>query len=304
MIEACKSLDLSSGKCDLDHTAHFLPDIDRASAALVRLGFTLTPFSAQSHRPAPGAPLTPAGTGNRCVMLQHGYLEFLTPTHDTPNAETPRAAIRRYTGMHLIAFGTSTPEADYQRLAATGFAPLTPVALQRPVGTPSGEATGRFTVVRVPPAAMAEGRIQFCQHHTRDVVWQPRWLTHANHAVGLVGVVLCVADPAEAAQRYSRFTGLPVLAANASCDSGNVWRLDSPRGYLLFVSPAVLKKSLGITAPALPWIAGGVIDSSDIAATRAIVSGSRLDQRIVVNLDPALGGMMIFQAAGGGALTL
>ena len=310
MIEACKSLDLSSGKCDLDHTAHFLPDIDRASAALVRLGFTLTPFSAQSHRPAPGAPLTPAGTGNRCVMLQHGYLEFLTPTHDTPNAETLRAAIRRYTGMHLIAFGTSTPEADYQRLAASGFAPLTPVSLQRPVGTSTGEATARFTVVRVPPAAMAEGRIQFCQHHTRDVVWQPRWLTHANHAVGLAGVVLCVADPAEAAQRYSRFTGLSAQAANPSGnssdagDSSNVWRLDSARGYLLFVSPAMLKKSLGITAPALPWIAGCVIDSSDMAATRAIVNGSRLDQRIVVNLDPALGGMMIFQAAGSATLAL
>ena len=259
---------------------------------------SLTPFSAQSHRIAPDAPLVPAGTGNRCVMLQHGYLEFLTPTHDTPNAEALRAAMRRYTGVHLIAFGAEAPEADYQRLAAGGFAPLSPVALQRQVGTQSGEATARFTVVRVPPAAMGEGRIQFCRHHTRDVVWQPRWLTHANHATGLAGVLLCVADPAEAARRYARCTGLPVQPASRNNEA---WRLDTARGYLLFVSPALLQQTLGVAAPALPWIAGCIIDSDDMAATRAVVNGSPLDERILVNLDRSLGGIMMFQAAGSAA---
>lgn len=286
-------------KCDVDHTAHFVPDSERAGAALIQLGFTLTPFSAQSHRLEPGAPLTPAGTGNRCVMLKRGYLEFLTPTHDTPNAEQLRLAIRRYTGMHLIAFGTNAPESDFQRLAAGGFAPLTPLALQRQTSTPTGETTARFTVVRVPPAAMAEGRIQFCRHHTRDAVWQPRWLTHPNHATGLAGVVLCVADPAEAAQRYARFTGLPVQAANPS---GDAWRLDSAQGYLLFVSPAVLQQSLGIAAPALPWIAGCILDSDDMAATLAIVQGATIGDRQLVTLHPALGGIMIFQPLGSAPL--
>ena len=281
-------------KCDVDHTAYFLPDSERAGAALIQLGFTLTPFSAQSHRLEPGAPLMPAGTGNRCVMLKRGYLEFLTPTHDTPNAEQLRLAIRRYTGMHLIAFGTQTPDADFRRLDAGGFAPLTPVALQRQTTTETGEATARFTVVRVAPASMAEGRIQFCQHHTRDVVWQPRWLTHANHAVGLAGVVLCVADPAEAAQRYARFTGLPASAHSA----GATWRLDSAQGYLLFVPPAWLQQSWGITAPALPWIAGCVIDSDDMAATHSIVQGATIGDRVLVTLHPSLGGLMIFQPLG------
>lgn len=299
MIDPCPSSDLCNAQCDLDHTAYFLPTIDHAGAALTQLGFTLTPFTSQLHRIEPGAPLTPAGTGNCCIMLQRGYLELLTPTHDTPNAAQLRAAIARYTGMHLIAFGTQTPEADHQRLAAGGFAPLTPVALQRQVGTQTGETTARFTVVRVPPAAMAEGRIQFCQHHTRDAVWQPRWLTHPNHATGLAGVVLCVADPTEAAQRYARFTGLP---AKKMHQTGNVWRLDAARGYLLFVSPAVLQQSLGLTAPALPWIAGCVIDSDDMNATRALVKGERLGERTLVKLDAALGGMMIFQATGSAPL--
>ncbi len=277
----------------LDHIAHFLPDIDAASAALTHLGFTLTPFSAQSHRLEPGGPLVPAGTGNRCVMLQHGYVEILTPTLDTSNAAQLRNAIARYTGVHLIAFGTQAPAADYTRLETEGFSPLPPVALQRQVSTESGaDATARFTVVRVPPAAMAEGRIQYCQHHTPDVVWQSRWIHHANHAIGLAGVLVCVADPPEAAHRYSRFTGLQAQPC------GDTWQIDTQRGQLMFTSRTALQKWLGITAPAQPWIAGYVIDSDNMAATRATVGGQLMGQRVCVHLPNALGGVMIFQPSG------
>lgn len=242
--------------------------------------------------------MVPAGTANRCIMLRHGYLECLTPTHDTPNAQQLRAAIARYTGSHLIAFGTHAPEADYTRLQREGFEPLPPLALQRQTTTESGEATARFTVVRVAPAAMAEGRIQYCQHHTPDVVWQTRWLTHANHAAGFAAVLVCVADPAQTAQRYARFTGLPVHQARGA------WRLHTARGYVLFADAATLQHALGITAPTLPWIAGYVIDSDDISATRQCVGGNAIGERQCVTLPPALGGVMIFQPANGEALTL
>src|SRR3954464_5830081 len=140
-----------AGSLNLDHVAHFVPHIDAASAIFERLGFTLTPFSAQSHRLDPKGPLVPAGTGNRCVMLERGYIEFLTPTGDTPLAEQLRAAMRRYIGVHLIAFGTGAAAVDHARLVQQGFEPLPPVALQRPIDTESGVGTARFTVVRVQP---------------------------------------------------------------------------------------------------------------------------------------------------------
>src|SRR5262245_5533969 len=123
------------GQLTLDHIAYFVPHIDAASDALERLGFLPTPFSAQSHRLEPGGPLVPAGTGNRCVMLESGYLEFLTPTGDTSVAAQLRTAIKRYVGVHSIIFGTSAPEADYARLEKAGFGPLPPIALQREVAT-------------------------------------------------------------------------------------------------------------------------------------------------------------------------
>jgi len=286
----------------LDHVAHFVPHVDSASSALEKLGFTLTPFSAQSYRPEPGGPLTPAGTGNRCVMLERGYLEFLTPTGYTPIASQLRIAIKRYTGLHLIAFGSAAPERDHERLQRAGFSPLEPVALQREIDTSGGRGTARFTVVRVPPESMAEGRIQFCQHHTPELLWQARWMDHANRAAALAGVILCVADAREAAQRYARYTGLLAQVG------GSVWRIATARGYLLFLDRDTLHRRLGIEPPSPPWIAGYVLTSDDIAATgdRLRQSGSSVhvlgSRRLLVQLPAALGGFAIFEPRNSGVV--
>lgn len=283
------------GTLNVDHIAHFVPHVDSASRALERLGFNLTPYSAQSHRLEPGGPLVPAGTGNRCVMLAEGYLEFLTPTGDTPVANQLRAAIQRYTGVHLIAFGTATPDIDHARLAKAGFQPLAPVALERSIDSMTGPGTARFTVVRVPPGTMAEGRIQYCRHLTPGLVWQARWIAHANHAAALRGILLCVEDPQEAAQRYARYTGLLPHV------SGGIWRLDTARGYLMFIEPSRCAARLGCAPPAMPWIAGCVLASDDPSATHAYfreagLSVHRLDaERFSIALPPELGGLMVFE---------
>ena len=292
------------GALTVDHVAHFVPDSGAASAALEALGFTLTPFSEQSHRLSADGPLVPAGTANRCVMFERGYLEFLTPTGDTPLADQLRAAIRRYIGVHLIAFGTSAPDLDHARLQKLAYEPLTPVALQHPISTENGEARARFTVVRVPPGKMPEGRIQFCQHHTPELVWQTRWIGHRNGAAALSAVLLCVQDPEDAAQRYGRYAGLPFTS------HGGTRPIQTARGTLTFVDPATLTRELGLSAPALPWIAGYALESRDLDATRDMLcraAGSVIDMagdRFAVVLPQALGGVAIFEKPGSGPLHL
>jgi len=292
-----------AGKLNVDHVAHFVPHIEAASADLAQLGFTLTPFSPQSHRLEPGGPLVPAGTGNRCVMLKQGYLEILTPTADTPMANQLRAAITRYVGVHLIAFGTSSSDLDRERLASAHFEPYAPVALQRNIDTPSGTNVARFSVVRVPPGTMPEGRIQFCQHHTPQLLWQARWLEHPNRAEGLAGTLLCVEKPQQAAQRYARFTGLGARVVSGC------WRIDTARGFLLFIGPEQSRRTFGLTAPVLPWIAGYVLTSGDIAATHAHLRGTRYDidildrERLLVRLPAALGGIALFVSPANTTLT-
>ena len=290
------------GTLIIDHVAHFVPHVDSASSGLKKLGFTLTPFSEQSHRVEPGGPLVPAGSGNCCVMLSEGYLEFLTPTGDTPLAGQLRAAIKRYTGVHLVAFGTAAPDADHARLASAGFGPLPPVALQRQIGTATGEGTARFTVVRVPPGTMPEGRIQFCLQHTPELLWQPRWLEHHNRATALAGVILRVADAREAAQRFARYTGLLAQL------NGSVWRISTARGYLLFLDRETLHRRLDVVAPSLPWIAGYVLKSEDIDETGDTLRRSGVtvhvlgSRRLLVKLPAALGGIIVFEPPDAGML--
>jgi len=283
------------GKLNLDHIAHFVPDIDAASAAFEALGFTLTPFSAQMQRNDAGE-LVPAGAGNRCIMLERGYIECLTPTGDTQIGNQLRDAIARYTGLHLIAFGTGDAAADHARLGNQQFAPLAPVDLQRRIGTVDGEGTARFSVVRVPPGTMAEGRIQFCQQHTPELLWQSRWTRHLNKAVALNAVIACVENPDEAAQRYAGFTGIAAAA------QGDDRIIDTARGRLLLVSAAAVQRVFRIDPPVLPWIFGNVMATADMEKTRACIVASGLphgmlgDGRLYVVPPPAVGGIMIFEA--------
>lgn len=291
----------AQGQLNIDHIAHFIPNIETASSALIEAGFTLTPFSAQSHRLAPNAPLTPAGSGNRCIMLGSGYLEFLTPIADTPIAQQLRNAIARYIGVHLIALGTSTPERDFARLEAAGFEPLPAVHLQREIGIdqddPQRSATASFTVVRVAADTMAEGRIQFCQQHTPQHLWQARWLKHANGATALRAVIIVCADPHATAQRFARYTGLALHR------HGRHWRITSSRGSLLFISAAAIEDLVPFApVPCLPWIAGYVLESPDLTHTaRTLTHQPHLSRlhcgSVLLALPAAVGGIIFFQTA-------
>ncbi|MGY6568421.1 MAG: VOC family protein [Salinarimonas sp.] len=245
----------------LDHLAHFVPDMSAAEKALAGLGFVLTPFTEQRNRTPEG--FVPAGTGNRCAMLRSGYLEFLTCCSDTPLARRLEAALKRYTGVHLLAMTVADVDAGRAQLAREGFEPDEPVRLTRAVPLPEGgEGEGRFSVVRVPPEKMPEGRIQVLAHHTPDIVWQERWLAHENRIVSLEAVLLVVADPQEAAARYGRFLGREPVRLDAQ---RMVLRLD--RGALVFVADA---GPFGLPkAPSMPWIAGYALGSEDRAASVA-----------------------------------
>ncbi len=286
------------GQLVIDHVAHFVPDSDAATAALRQLGFTVTPFSPQSYRPTPDSPLTPAGTGNVCVMLRRGYLEFLSPIADTPIAGHLRDAIARYVGVHLVALGTVDPEADRARLAAGGFDALPVLALERAIGTPDGERTARFGVARTPAGTMAEGRIQFVEQKTPELLWQQRWLDHPNRAFALAAVYLCMADPAAAAARYERYLGL------AASPWGAARLLATARGGLIFMDPDAFSRWFGIQPPALPWIAGYALECGNVREARSRIEMNGLATRdltggrFAIHAPAAIGGMLTFGLVG------
>jgi hypothetical protein len=227
------------GDLFLDHVAHFVPDLGAAARLAESLGFVVTPESA--HR-AQGAP---AGTSNRCIMLEQGYIEILAPTLDTPNARRVRSHMARYHGVHLACFGTPDAEAEHRRLAAHGFDPEPVVDLQRE--THGG--TVRFKVVYVPADKMPEGRVQYVQQVTPEVIWTEASLAHSNGVTGLKAIYVVAENPAEVAARWARFTGL------LPSPEGELVRLDCSRGHVFVGRRRDLAALLG-EAPAAPGLAG------------------------------------------------
>ncbi|WMS42237.1 VOC family protein [Acuticoccus sp. MNP-M23] len=277
------------GEVVLDHVGHFVPDAAACADALTAAGFTVTPYSAQVvPDPETGEP-TPTGTGNVCVMLGSGYLEFLVHTADTPLGQEFQAALARRAGLHLAAFAVPDAEATHAALSADGW-PMRPLArFSRTVGTEDGEATARFTVARLEKGTMPEGRIQLLTHHDEAAIWQPRWVTHENSAVGLSGMTIAAPDPAEAAARFSRLFGRPAEATAA----GHAVRLD--RGVLTFVEEAAGTHLAGRDLePGQPAIVAYSLKVADLetardAFARAGIGAAQAQGALVVRFPEALG---------------
>jgi len=232
----------------LDHVGHFASDPEAATAALTAAGFFATPRSVQVNPDGKGGVLL-TGTGNVTSMFAGGYIEVLYKTADTALGRELDSAIARYAGVHLAAFSVADAAAARNRLEASGFR-LRPLAhMERPVDTAAGPDIAKFTVARVEPGEMAEGRIQILTHHTEAAVWQPRWLTHPNGALGLIDVVIVSADVNAAAARFSRFTGRPA----ADGTFGKAIRLDRG-GVQLMTAEALARLTPDIAIPSLPFI--------------------------------------------------
>lgn len=271
-----------AGELFLDHVSHFLPELE-ALRLLEQLGFVVTPVSAQA---AGGRPV---GASNRCVMLEEGYLEFLTPTHDTPVAQRMRERMAKFTGVHLACFGTPDAPAEHQRLAAHGFEPQPLVDLER--------HAARFKVVRPAPERMPEGRVQYVQHLTPEVLWTPDNLAHRNGVLGLSAVYVCAEPVPESAARWARFSALLPHAAPRWAE------LRASRGSVVLAGKEALEQEGGLRdVPPPPSLAGYALRCRDAAAfarrcERAGLAVARRPGHWSVALPPALGGNWVLWSA-------
>ena len=258
----------------LDHVGHFVRDAQGARRALQRAGFAPTPVSIQSDKDPSTGRLVPTGLGNSTAMFARGYLEVLFKNSDTPLAREFDVALARRAGLHLAAFAVADAAAARERLAGAGFAVRDLVRMQRPVETESGPGTAAFTIARVKPMTMPEGRIQILTHHTEDTVWQPRWLSHPNSACALIDVVIAIDDLDEAAARFARFTGRSAI----STLGGALIRLDRGGIYLISHHRAA-EKLPEVPVTALPFMLGYALGVESLAAAEAAVDGADLEWR-------------------------
>jgi len=272
----------------LDHVVINVRDGMEAAARLYRrLGFTLTPLGRHT-----------LGSINHLAMFGTDYLELIA----VPPGGAARADVMDWpAGLNAVVFGTEDSDALHATLAASGAPVLPPLAFSRPVDVPGGARDAAFRTVRVAKEAVAAGRLYFCHHLTRDLVWRDEWRRHGNGVLGIAGIVVESEKPVTLG---GLFRGLFGRGAVVPIASG--LRLALALTSLDIVAPAEVSRRFGAAAPApdgrAERMVALVLRVSDLGMTRAALAAggiagvTRKADRLLVPASEAFGVTLEFRA--------
>jgi catechol 2,3-dioxygenase-like lactoylglutathione lyase family enzyme len=179
----------------LDHVViNARDDMDRAADVYTRLGFSLTERGYHS-----------LGSMNHLAMFGTDYLELIAVPKD---AKSGRLDLLTYSpGLNGLVFGSEDSAITYAALAKAGVPVDPPSEFTRPVKVDGAEREARFRTIRMKAGVVPYGRVYYCHHFTRDLVWRDEWRHHANGTVAVVRAVIVEPDPAAAAKLYTDMFG-------------------------------------------------------------------------------------------------
>jgi hypothetical protein len=167
--------------------------MDEAAALYRRLGFTLTP---RGHHTL--------GSMNHLAIFGTGYLELI----GAEQGSTQRQDILGWpTGLNGLVFGTDDSAGVHAALTEAGVAVSPPAEFSRPVDLPGGPRDAVFRTVRLPHDTVPAGRLYFCHHFTRDLVWRDEWRHHANGVVEVARATIAAEQPEAFAALFRRMFG-------------------------------------------------------------------------------------------------
>lgn len=104
-------------------------------------------------------------------------------------------------------FGSEDSAITYDALAKAGVPVDPPVEFTRPVEVGGEKRDARFRTVRMKAGVVPYGRVYYCHHFTRDLVWRDEWRHHANGTVAVARALIVEPDPASGAKLYSGMFG-------------------------------------------------------------------------------------------------
>src|SRR5882757_8817629 len=234
-------------------------DLDKAAENWKQLGFTISPRGTHSAH---------MGSGNYTIMLDPDYIELLGVLTETEHNAPARAFLAKREGIERIAF-TAVDSADgAEEIRAHGYTPVGPTDFERPVTLPNGTTSAaKFRTFQWPTAEAPGGvRIFACQHKTRETVWIPELMTHANGAKRLKQVLIVSPEPATDAAHLSKMID---IAVRDQADGAVAVPSGGDRADFVFLTKDQLgKRYPGVSLAGLPDRGGaGLVIAADLAAT-------------------------------------
>jgi len=275
----------------IDHAVVMVRDLDHAAETWKRLGFTLSPRGTHSAH---------MGTGNYTMMLDPDYLELLGVLAPTEHNAPARTMLEKHEGIERVVFTAVDSAAGADEIRARGYAPIGPTDFERPVTMPDGtKSAAKFRTFQWPvkeaPAGM---RIFACQHKTREMVWIPELMRHANGAKRLREVLLVAPEPAKEAAHLSKMID---RETHTETDGAIAVPSGSDRADFVFMTKEQLgRRYPGVSLAGLAdrGAAGLVIAADPSAAEKALgANGVRSGQSICVAPAKANGTLLAFVRA-------
>jgi len=275
----------------IDHAVVMVRDLDHAAETWKRLGFTLSPRGTHSAH---------MGTGNYTMMLDPDYLELLGVLAPTEHNAPARTMLEKHEGIERVVFTAVDSAAGADEIRARGYAPIGPTDFERPVTMPDGtKSAAKFRTFQWPvkeaPAGM---RIFACQHKTRETVWIPELMRHANGAKRLREVLLVAPELAKEAAHLSKMID---RETHTETDGAIAVPSGSDRADFVFMT----KEQLGRRYPGVSLAgladrgAAGLVIAADLSAAEKALgaNGVRSGQSICVAPAKANGTLLAFVKA-------
>ncbi|MCP3471543.1 VOC family protein [Bradyrhizobium sp. CCGUVB1N3] len=265
----------------IDHAVVMVKDLDKAAENYKRLGFTVSPRGTHSAH---------MGSGNYTIMFDPDYMELLGVLAPTEHNAPARAFLeKRGEGIERIAFTAVDSTAGAEEIRAHGLTPVGPVDFERPVTLPNGTVSAaKFRVFQWPVAEAPGGvRIFACQHKTRETVWIPELMTHANSAKRLKQVLIASPEPAKDAAHLSRLID---REAKVEADGAVTVPSGGDRGDFVFLTLDQLgKRYAGVSLAGLAERGGAalVLVSGDLAATEKALGAAATRSGPAICVAPA-----------------
>jgi hypothetical protein len=270
----------------IDHAVVMVKNLDQAAANYKRLGFTVSPRGTHSAH---------MGSGNYTIMFDPDYMELLGVLTPTEHNAPARAYLEtRGEGIERVAF-TAVDSADgAEEIRARGYPPVGPTDFERPVTMPNGTiSAAKFRTFEWPRAETPGGiRIFACQHKTRETVWIPELMQHANGAKRLKQVVIVSPEPAKDAAHLSKMIDRD---PRSEADGAVAVPSGSDRADFVFLTRDQLgKRYPGVSLAGLPERGGaGLVIAADLTAAEKALGATGVH---------SAGGIVVPPAAGNGTL--
>ncbi len=191
----------------IDHLLVGVDKLEESRHHYLRLGFQLTPRGRHIGW----------GTANYCVMFPDDYLELIGVVDKNEDTNGLDAFLEKGEGGLGLAFRSDEIQRTADSLSALGCKFDGPTELRRILELDNGDVMPAFELLRY-GSEVTPGIASFvCDHKTPEIVWQEKWLTHANGAKGIKRIVYAMPDPSDHVTDFSRFFGEDAVIVTDGC---------------------------------------------------------------------------------------